>query len=128
MFISHDLHTVRSVCDEVMVLYAGRTVEAGSRASIGTAPWHPYAELLISSVPELRTGWLEKVDAAREGAVPTLDGTGQVSGSCAFFPRCRMRVPGTCDMTPVPVHRLSKGADVLCQHDEATLRVMQGST
>src|SRR5271157_3994718 len=53
MFISHDLHTVRSVCDEVMVLYAGRAVEIGSRASVGALPRHPYADLLISSVPEL---------------------------------------------------------------------------
>ncbi len=119
MFISHDLHTVRSVCDEVMVLYAGRTVEMGSRASIAEAPWHPYAELLIGSVPELRQGWLEQVAMGREGGVPSVNEA--AAGSCSFYPRCRVRRPGLCDTTPVPLRHLSKGADILCQHDEAAL-------
>ena len=67
MFISHDLHLVRAVCDDVMVLYAGRTVEAGSRASIGMAPRHLYADLLIASVPELRMGWLDGIPAQAGG-------------------------------------------------------------
>ena len=125
LFISHDLHLVRAVCDDVMVLYAGRTVEAGTRSSIAAAPWHPYAELLIDSVPELRMGWLDGMDAAREEPVPAGGGHGQAPDSCAFFPRCRVRVPGTCDTRPVPVHHLSKGAEVLCQHDEAALLAAQ---
>ena len=127
MFISHDLHLVRAVCDEVMVLYAGRTVEAGSRASIAAAPWHPYAELLIDSVPELRVGWLDGMGAARDGPVPAAGSHGQAPDSCAFFPRCRVGIPGTCDMRPVPVHRLSKGAEVLCHRDEAALLAVQAS-
>jgi peptide/nickel transport system ATP-binding protein len=117
MFISHDLHTVRSVCDEVMVLYSGQTVETGSRESIETAPWHPYSELLISSVPELRPGWLEEVSAAPDAVTP-------VAGkpACAFFPRCAVRMAGMCDTTPPPVRRLAKGADILCHRTEEELR------
>jgi peptide/nickel transport system ATP-binding protein len=117
MFISHDLHTVRSVCDEVMVLYSGQTVETGSRESIETAPWHPYSDLLISSVPELRPGWLEEVSAARDAVAPVAGKT-----ACAFYPRCAVRVAGVCDTTPVPVRRLSKGADILCHRTEEELR------
>jgi peptide/nickel transport system ATP-binding protein len=124
MFISHDLHLVQAVCDEVMVLYAGRTVEAGSRASIGAKPRHPYAELLIASVPELRMGWLDGIPPMREATVPqgTQPGT---PDSCAFFPRCPVRLPGRCDTTPVPVRQLSKGAAVLCQHEEQALLALQ---
>jgi peptide/nickel transport system ATP-binding protein len=118
MFISHDLHTVRSVCDAVMVLYAGKRVELGSRAAITTAPWHPYSDLLIGSVPALRPGWLEERGAMR-GRDDVVAGP---APACAFFPRCAVRIEGTCDTVPPPVHTLSKGAEILCHHTEDALR------
>ncbi len=116
MFISHDLHTVRSVCDEVMVLYAGQRVEAGSRRAMQEAPWHPYTGLLISSVPELRQGWLEQ-----RGSVRGPERAGGAAPACAFFPRCGLAVPGLCDVTAPPLLALSKGAEVLCHRSEAEL-------
>jgi peptide/nickel transport system ATP-binding protein len=116
MFISHDLHTVRAVCDEVMVLYAGERVEMGSRRSIREAPWHPYTQLLISSVPELRQGWLEERGSVRG---PEAKGTG--IPACAFFARCPVAMPGTCDVLAPPLRTLAKGAEILCHHDAAAL-------
>ncbi len=116
MFISHDLHTVRAVCDEVMVLYAGERVETGTRRSIREAPWHPYTGLLISSVPELRQGWLEDRGSVRGPEVAP-----GPQPACAFFARCGLALPGTCDTTPPPRRMLSKGAEILCHRDEATL-------
>ncbi|MBX9594355.1 MAG: ABC transporter ATP-binding protein [Roseomonas sp.] len=116
MFISHDLHTVRSVCDEVMVLYAGERVEAGSRRAIQEAPWHPYTGLLISSVPELRQGWLE-----RRGSVRGPEAAAGARPACAFFARCGLAMPGLCDVTPPPRRTLAKGAEILCHRDEAAL-------
>lgn len=116
MFISHDLHTVRSVCDAVMVLYAGRRVESGSRQAIEAAPWHPYSDLLIGSVPELRPGWLEE-----RGTVRSPPTGGAAQPACAFQPRCPVRIDGTCEATPPPVRRLSKGAEILCHHTEDEL-------
>ena len=66
MFISHDISTVRSICDDVVVLYAGRKVESGARQTFSAPPFHPYTHLLISSVPEMRRGWLEET-AVRPG-------------------------------------------------------------
>jgi peptide/nickel transport system ATP-binding protein len=116
MFISHDLHTVRAVCDEVVVLYAGERVESGSRRSIREAPWHPYTQLLISSVPELRQGWLEE-----RGSVRGPETAGRARPACAFFPRCGVAIPGLCDTVPPPRRVLSKGAEILCHRDEAAL-------
>ena len=65
MFISHDLATVRAVCDEVMILYAGQMMERGPGRVVMQAPQHPYADLLASSMPELRPGWLDGIDATR---------------------------------------------------------------
>ncbi len=63
MFISHDLSTVRAICDQVMVLYNGVCVEARPRATLDTPPWHPYMKVLLESVPELRTDWLDGIGA-----------------------------------------------------------------
>ena len=48
MFISHDLNTVRAVCDDIVVLYAGQKVEAVSRVGVQPAPRHPYFHLLAT--------------------------------------------------------------------------------
>ncbi|WP_051248266.1 ABC transporter ATP-binding protein [Inquilinus limosus] len=62
MFISHDLGVVRSISHEVLVLRQGRTVEAGPTEQLLRAPQAAYTRLLLASVPELRTGWLDEVD------------------------------------------------------------------
>ena len=120
MFISHDLHTVRAVCDDVMVLYAGTESEKGSREAMATAPWHPYTELLIASVPELRPGWLEEAGEVRAPEARA----GEAKPACAFFPRCPVRIEGICDRTPPPTRELSKGARILCHRTEEELRRM----
>lgn len=58
MFISHDLSTVEAICDDVLVMYKGEVVEALPAARMSTDATHPYSKLLISSVPQLDTGWL----------------------------------------------------------------------
>lgn len=63
LFISHDLHTVRAVCDEIIVMQHGRKLDQVARADFERGPHHPYYELLAASVPELRQGWLDERDA-----------------------------------------------------------------
>lgn len=65
LFISHDLHTVKSVCDEIVVMQHGRKLAQVARADFERGPHHPYYELLAASVPELRQGWLDERDAAQ---------------------------------------------------------------
>ena len=113
--------TVRAICDEIMVLYAGRAVEMGNRESIGALPHHPYSELLISSVPELRPGWLEEVGPVREADPALAAARSGVPLACPFVPRCPVSIPGRCDAMPVPARRLTKGSTILCQHTEAEL-------
>ncbi|WP_137389455.1 ABC transporter ATP-binding protein [Rhodoligotrophos defluvii] len=66
IFISHDLATVASIADRVVVLRKGAQVESGATATVLAAPADPYTRLLVASVPELRPGWLEEAVAARE--------------------------------------------------------------
>ena len=64
LFISHDLSTVRHVCDRVAVMYGGQFVEVADADEIFTAPQHPYTIALLSAVP-----------------IPTRCGSASVAGS-----------------------------------------------
>jgi len=117
IFISHDISAVRSVCDDILVLYAGRTVEIGKRENFNEGPGHPYTDLLVSSVPALRRGWLEETSARNvtepAGTVPGGDGL------CAFLDRCPVRLQGVCDTSSPPMLTHANGNEVLCHLGQA---------
>ncbi len=114
LFISHDLATVRSIADEIMVMYAGRAVQTGPGGMMDGAV-HPYADLLARSVPELRPDWLDGLpERAAASMVAPMTETG-----CAFAPRCPLRIE-PCLAGPIPVQRLG-GVDIRCVRNEADL-------
>jgi peptide/nickel transport system ATP-binding protein len=127
MFISHDINTVRAICDDIVVLYAGQKVESRPRAAPADAPFHPYSQLLISSVPQLRQGWLDQVCARGAGALPPLapDTAADSGALCAFRPRCAVRVDGLCNRLPPPQQQLEHGGTVLCHHSGADLALVR---
>ena len=65
MFITHDLGVVRRIANKVAVMRHGVVVAAGDTKTVFAPPMHPYTELLLSSVPEMRADWLDDVLAAR---------------------------------------------------------------
>ena len=67
MFISHDLGTVRRVANKVAVMLKGRIVAMGPVDEVFEPPLHEYTELLLSSVPKMRTDWLDDVLTKRRG-------------------------------------------------------------
>jgi len=127
LFISHDINTVRAVCDEIVVLYAGRKVEARPRAALAEPPRHPYAELLASSVPQLRQGWLDEVQLRGRGVLPLLAEPAEArqAGLCPFLARCGVRVDGLCNHAAPPRQRLDNGVEILCHHTPASLTRLQ---
>jgi peptide/nickel transport system ATP-binding protein len=60
IFISHDISTIASLADEIIVMYQGKIVEGGLTDHILKNPSDPYTKVLMASVPHLRTGWLEE--------------------------------------------------------------------
>ncbi|HCY12942.1 MAG TPA: ABC transporter [Gammaproteobacteria bacterium] len=119
VFISHDLSTVASFADEIVVLYAGRVMEKGTTDAVLSPPYHPYTRLLISSVPELRVGWLEETMQTQEAQagidrVVTLTDTG-----CPFFDRCPLAIRDTCDRETAPARQLGAGHAIECHRSEA---------
>jgi peptide/nickel transport system ATP-binding protein len=118
VFISHDLSTVASFADEIVVLYAGRVVEQGPADQVLSPPYHPYTRLLISSVPELRVGWLEEAMQTQE-AQAGIDRVVQLTEiGCPFFDRCPLAIEDTCDRETAPIRDLGDGHLIECHRSE----------
>ena len=118
VFISHDLSTVASFADEIVVLYAGRVVEQGPVDQVLSPPYHPYTRLLISSVPELRVGWLEETMQTQE-AQAGIDRVVQLTEiGCPFFDRCPLAIEGTCDRETAPIRDLGDGHLIECHRSK----------
>jgi peptide/nickel transport system ATP-binding protein len=118
LFISHDIATVKALCDEIVVMYKGTRVESGLRETYSAPPFHPYTDLLIASVPELRTGWL--ADETVHVTAP-FAGTAERPDLCRFLPRCPVAIAGRCDLLPPPLRTMAAGNMVLCHRTEAEL-------
>jgi peptide/nickel transport system ATP-binding protein len=61
LFITHDIATVRAIADSVAVMYQGQLVRFGQKTAVLNPPFDAYTQLLLSSVPEMKLGWLESV-------------------------------------------------------------------
>ena len=118
VFISHDLSTVASFADEIVVLYAGRVVEQGHVDQVLSPPYHPYTRLLIASVPELHLGWLEKTMETQE-AQAGIDRVVQITDiGCPFYDRCPIAIEGTCDKEIPPIRHFDESHQIECHHNE----------
>ncbi len=114
VFISHDLSTVSSFADEIVVLYAGRVVEQGPVDQVLSPPFHPYTRLLITSVPEMRIGWLEDTMQTREAAAGIARGVEITDIGCPFFNRCPLAIDGVCDREAPPIREDTPGHQIAC--------------
>ena len=68
LFISHDISTVARVADTIAVMQNGEIVEQGPTGTVLAPPFHPYTELLLKSVPDMRTDWLDTLESPGGGA------------------------------------------------------------
>ncbi|AMM26361.1 ABC transporter ATP-binding protein [Variovorax sp. PAMC 28711] len=86
LFISHDLHVVRYLCDDIAVMYLGRIVEQTRADAIFEAPLHPYTWALVSAIPgnAQQAGGRARVTLRGDPPSPTELPTG-----CRFAARCQ---------------------------------------
>lgn len=63
LFITHDISIMAKIADRVAVMRQGELVEHGATAKILAHPAHPYTRLLLDSVPQMRTDWLDGLAA-----------------------------------------------------------------
>jgi oligopeptide/dipeptide ABC transporter ATP-binding protein len=108
LFISHDLSTVRYLCDRVAVMYLGIVVEQAPAADLFAHPTHPYTRALFSCIP------IPDPDVAQErltlaGEVPSpID----IPADCRLRARCPLAQPICAE--PVPVREVAPGHIVAC--------------
>ena len=95
VLITHDMGVVAEVADRVMVMYAGRIVERGSKRDLFKNPWHPYSWGLLNSIPPMAGTRPRRLNSIA-GAPPSLL---DLPRGCAFGPRCRYRFEA-CDERP----------------------------
>lgn len=84
LLITHNLGVVWDVCDTVMVMYAGKTVEYTTTKNLYSNSYHPYTWGLLDSMPKLNQDSSKELTTI-EGSPPDLKLTG---GSCNFHNRC----------------------------------------
>jgi oligopeptide/dipeptide ABC transporter ATP-binding protein len=84
ILITHDLGVIAEVCDEVIVMYAGRIVERGPVSEIFAKPLHPYTQGLINCLPKLDHPPKTPLPVI-PGMVPSLK---DMPKGCRFAPRC----------------------------------------
>ncbi|KVO44107.1 ABC transporter ATP-binding protein [Burkholderia ubonensis] len=125
VFITHDIAKVRAISDDIVVLYAGRRVETGSRDALCAPPYHPYSHLLVSSAPELRAGWLDDAAERCHRPLVPIGASADDAELCPFLSRCAMRVDGVCNRTAPALRTLENGAQVLCHRSEEDLARFQ---
>ena len=98
VFITHDMGVISEVADRVIVMYAGRVVEAANKRALFVDPRHPYTRALLQSIPPIE-GERPKRLRSISGAPPSLHA---MPKGCAFGPRCELRF-AACSAVPVLV-------------------------
>jgi len=109
LYVSHDLGTIRYICDRVAIMYLGRIVEIGPTAEVMQNPSHPYTRALIDSVPEIEPGVGRKDPELLEKFI---EDTAPLHG-CRFQRRCPLRKDECFVHEPEPV-RIGRGHEVAC--------------
>jgi peptide/nickel transport system ATP-binding protein len=122
VFITHDLRLAAQVCDEVVVLYAGRTVERGPTSSVFVATRHPYTRSLLLANPPLRGP--DRALLVMPGQMPSLVEAADLPG-CVFAPRCAV-ASADCRAGSMPVIEAAEAHATACLHPDRIPRIAAG--
>ena len=85
LLIAHNLGIIRSLCDRVGVMYAGKIVEEGPSAEVFDNPQHPYTVGLLRSLPRHGVRKTERALTTIPGILPLI---GSDLPTCVFVDRC----------------------------------------
>jgi peptide/nickel transport system ATP-binding protein len=110
IMVTHDLGMVAEICDDVLVMYSGRTAEYANVDSIFNEPSHPYTKQLMAALPNIDDPKSKLVSIP--GNPPPLD---DLPPGCRFEPRC-FRKTSICAKINPPVEIIKLGHYVACHH------------
>ncbi|OLN33701.1 ABC transporter ATP-binding protein [Desulfosporosinus metallidurans] len=109
MLITHDLGVVAELCQKVLVMYAGNTVEYTNAEALFAAPKHPYTWGLLGSLPKLDESEKQRLEPI-EGQPPDLR---RLPQGCNFAPRCKHKKP-ICEQQKPTLQEIEQGHFVSC--------------
>ncbi|MEH7884427.1 ABC transporter ATP-binding protein [Bacillus sp. JJ1609] len=116
ILITHDLGVVAEMCDEVIVMYAGRIVERADVETLFYNPKHPYTELMMGAIPKMDEDKEEL--SSIKGIVPSLKN--MPATGCRFANRCPKAMQECTSITPL-LGEVETGHDVACILYEASM-------
>ncbi|MGW2056819.1 dipeptide ABC transporter ATP-binding protein [Streptomyces sp. NPDC001840] len=113
VLITHDLRVAFSICDQIMVMYAGSIIEAAPGAELARSPRHPYSLGLLLAEPP--ASHLVEQLSSIPGNVPPAD---EVQHTCPFAARCDWHQPACSTARPplVPVSADRRSACLRADH------------
>ncbi len=110
LYISHDIATVRYLCDRIAVMYLGRIVETGSTDAVLADPRHPYTRALVAAVP--------RATGPKRVRVALPQGRAGGGAGCRFQPRCLAALP-VCAVQDPALRTTDRAHRVACHLEPA---------
>ncbi len=111
VLVSHDFGVIEQVCDDVVVMYGGCSVETGDIGGVIANPRHPYTQALLAARPTVEGSSLRGIDGVPPSPLAWPSG-------CRFSPRCRFCQP-VCTGDRPPLLPVGEERLVACvRHDE----------
>jgi oligopeptide/dipeptide ABC transporter ATP-binding protein len=108
ILVTHDLGIVAETCNRIVIMYAGRIVEAGEIHKVFERPAHPYTEALLQALPTV--GSRSKRLFQIKGEPPNLL---NLPSGCSFWVRCHKMLE-KCKKEVPPMVALDGGGEAAC--------------
>ena len=121
LLITHNLGVVWKMCDKVMVMYAGHTVESAETKELYAKPMHPYTWGLLDSIPKLSDEAKSELQTI-PGTPPDLRLTGKF---CNFYNRCPYATK-ECQESVPPLVEVEPGHFVACHRQNGVNKLVRG--